>query len=905
MRWTDLAAAVASIWNRIRAVGRTDEFQRDLDDELSHHRTLLTRDLQSLGHRDAARDAAIRLGNRRRLTEEAQDVWRFHFLSEMARDLRYATRQLRRAPVVSTVAVVSLALGVGLNASMFSALHDVLLRQLPVTDPQSLRVIGSPSADGTTSAFLPWPMVELIRDEGHGLSGVAATGDVRFLGLDRGATRVLTPNGGAVVSGGYFDVLGVRPELGRLLHSSDDRRGEGARAVVLSHDFWTSQLGADTAVVGRALQFNGQAFTVVGVTPRGFTGVSAGRTPDAWFPITTDHLLLHRSPQWRQERTNWWLQVFGRVRPGVADAAITSELTRLYRRFQLQESEGNVSPERRRDIEQSVLSVSDGSTGMPLIAEAYGRPLRLLFLLSCAVLMLACANVASLQIGRLHARQRELGVRMALGASAGRLARHLLAEGAVVALLGAVCGLALQWAFGSAARGLLLPLAARLSFPGGPAPMRVVFGTVVVLAVTLLVAAIPALVVRSRRVVALLGTRGDGAGGRARAGRWLTATQFALALPLVVTSTLLARSLIELRALPMGFDASSVALLRIDGTRNDFGPSRRVAVYRQVMDGLATIPGVRSVSAAMYAPLSGSSSRNSYRFEGSAEGRRPFAVMHVDPGYFATLGVPLDAGREFERSDDARERRLAIVSAGLARRMYGSPGAALGRRMARSSDSSDPFDIEIVGVAPDARLLDIRDEAPEVVYQPFLADSNNVGGATLLVSLGLPLASMTEAMRRSVQATDPSLEVLDLRPLQRNIDTALVTERTVARLTLLFGGLALLLAALGLYATCAQDVTRRSQEFGVRLALGASPARLRRWILRDALMLLALGAAAGLPLAYGAARAARTLLYGHGAGDPRSLAAVAVLLAATAILAVWIPARRAARMDPLVSLRRD
>ena len=382
--------------------------------------------------------------------------------------------------------------------------------------------------------------------------------------------------------------------------------------------------------------------------------------------------------------------------------------------------------------------------------------------------------------------------------------------------------------------------------------------------------------------------------------------QFALALPLVVCALLLARSIGNLRQVALGYETAGVALVRVDATRNDYSRTRVVATYRNVLAAVRAVPGVRTASASMSAPLTGSRSSNSFRVEGvdgpAYEGPN-VEVMYVDPEYFLTLGVGLRAGREFTVADDPRRRGVAVVSESFARRLMGTPSHAVGRRMARSNDTTGRFDIEIVGVVPDARLQSPRAPGGDVIYQPFLADSGNVRSAMLLVSLSRPLRAVEPALRQAMAAVDAQLEVLDVRAFSDQVDAMLAVERMVTRLTMLFGVLAVALAALGVYGVFAHDVVRRSHEIGVRLALGASPGGIRAWLLRRALGVLAAGLVLGVPLALGATRAARALLYDVGPGDPLSIVGAAAVLVCTLAVAVWVPSQRAARTDPLTTLR--
>lgn len=908
MRWIQLLSALHAFGHRLRRLGRRQEARDDVAEELAFHRAQLARDFTHAGldGDEARRLAAARVGSTTRWLDEAADAWRFGSLESALTDVRFTWRQWRRAPGLVAVSLASIALGVGANAGLFAVLNAVAFRPLPVRAPAELRLINID--DDVSGSYMPWPLVQELRAAMPRAFAVAAEARLRDLSLERQGVATLTPRGGSLVSGNYFELLGVQPAAGRLLRASDEDEGSGDHLAVLSHAFWQSAFGGDAAIVGQVVRFNGVPMQVIGVAPARFLGTQPGVAPDAWFPITADDALLHRAADWRRERTNWWVQAIGRQQVPDAGAAVSARLTRVVRDFRTALDGPDASAEARARVAAIRVSLADGRSGLGGLRHAYARPLRLLWGLSLLVLVIAAVNVATLLAGRLHARAHEFSVRTALGASRPRLLRQVMVEGLLLGVAGSALALALLMWGGAALRTFLFPAARRVlldfTLDG-----RVLAGGALALVVTVLLLALVPAFLLARHSNSTMRVRQDGTrGGRGWGGQVLGALQCGLALPLLVAAALLGRSFMALRDIPVGFSGDDVTMVRLDATRNDRGPSARVATYERVAGAVRALPGVRAVSSTRNPPLSGSWSGNTFTVEGS---RAPTAdersantqVHYVDPGYFRTMGAPLLAGREFTADDAPRQRHVAVVSETFARTHFGSAAGALGRRMARGSGDAAPFTIEIVGVTADARLTTPRQESPAVVYQPYLADSMNVALLTLLVAADRQGEALTPALTRAIQSVDPTLEVLGVTGFREHLANERSFERTTMRLTLLFGGLALLLAALGVYGVFAHDVARRRHEIGVRLALGASPAGIRTWIGRRVGQVALAGILVGVPLTVAAVRGARGLLYGVGPLDPVSHGGAALVLLAGLGLAAWRSARRADGVDPLTVLR--
>ena len=905
MRLIELVSRLTSWGNRIRGITRRADDRADLEAELAFHRDQLAADLERTGvsATEARRQAAVRLGGAVQWVEGGADAWRLGAVESVASDLRVAWRQWRRAPVATAIALASIAVGVGFNTGMSSLLNAAILRPLPVPQPTMLRVV---NVDGDPAgSWMPWPLIEQLREAARPGLELAGVTIVRDLSLERDGAATLTPRGGSLVSDNYFDMLGVQPAIGRLFHRGDEDEGTADHLVVLSHAFWQSTFGSDSSVVGRSLRFNGVAVQVIGVAPAGFFGTQAGSAPDAWFPLTADDALLHREVQYRRERTNWWVQAIGRASPEAL--SVTPALTATVRAFRTALEGPDASADTRQAIAALQVTLDDGRSGFGALRAQYARPLRLLWGLSLLVFLIALVNVATLLLARLRTRDREFVVRRAIGASRARIARQVALEGVLLSTGGVVLALAVLRLGGAAARAWLFPAATRLQLDFG-ADLRVAAAVALSTVVALLMlAALPAVAV-VRRHQGTRASAGDGrAASRASAGRVLSATQCALALPLVVTALLLARTVHELRQAPLGFAGDDVTVVRLDATRNDYTPEQRVVAYRETLRAVRALPGVRAVSITRHTPLSGAWSGNAFRVEGSREPDVATAparvqVMYVDPDYFRAVRAPVLAGREFADADAPRRRGVVVVSEQFARRHYGSAAAAVGRRLARGEGA---YDIEILGVAANARLQSVRDAGDDVVYQPYLADAANVALGSLVVAADRPTEQLGPTVREAIRGADPRLEVLGIAPFTRLVDRSMEVERMVGRLAAVHAVLAVLHAELGVYGVFSDEVLRRRKDIGGRLALGASPSAVRRWILASAGRVFLLGILLGVPAAVLAVRAARSLLYEVTVRDPLTLAGAVLVFAGAFLLAAIGPSARAARLDPLTSLRTD
>jgi len=838
-------------------------------------------------------------------------------------DVRLALRQLRKTPGFTLVAVLSLALGIGANTAIFSLVNDVLLRSLPVRNPGELVLFrltegvrgrlsragentGSvdPRTGRGSSTSFSLLMFERFRASSAALSEVFAFASFSQVNILIDGQPEVAPTA-QLVSGNYHAGLGVPAILGRTL-TVEDERPSAPEVAVISHRYWARRFGRDPAVIGKVIQINRIATTIVGVTPPGFAGaMQAGESPDVSVPLA-HHLHFQPERAARSQPWYWWIRIMGRLAPGATAAQASASLEPL---FQQTAREGwlagtslDNAPAQMPD--DSLLAADSGAQGENDRRRQYAGSLRLLMGLVSLVLAAACANVANLLLARGAGRRREIAVRLALGASRGRIVRQLLAESLLLASAGAALGIVLAWL----SRDLLLALR-----PFGNAPVvldlpldaRVLGVTIATAAATALFFGLaPAL--RASRVDLTAefqgGTRAPVGAARSRLGQGLMVAQIALSLVLLVTAGLFVRTLGNLSDIDAGFNRRGLVLFAIDATSAGYPRSRFVGLQTRLQDRLARIPGVRAVTFSSVAPLSGT--RQNKRIAVLGHAPPPDAPLAVNtnglaPNFFAAMELPIVAGRGFDPRDDGSRPKVAVVNRTFARRYFGDEDP-VGRQIVFNAPG-DNSRAEVIGVAADAKYSVLRDTAPPTVYLSALQQVD--GNATFAVRLASPDAGVLAAIRAAVRDIDPSLPVLNLRTQDEQIDRLHAQERLFARLSGFFGLLALALACVGLYGLMSYAVLRRTPEIGLRMALGARRGQVIRMILRESLTLVGVGAAAGMATAAAASRLVATMLFGLSATDPLTYGASASLLVVVALLASLLPALRASRVDPMVAFR--
>jgi predicted permease len=831
-------------------------------------------------------------------------------MKDLAQEMRFAFRTLGKSPGFTFVVVLTLALGIGANTAIFGLIDQLLVRALPVTDPERLVVLDAPGPfSGTTHnnsdvlTPISHPMFEGLRDRSRIFEGVLA----HYTTLAH-VTASDTPERvqADLVSGTFFETLGVGAAAGRVFTREDDVRPGGHPIVVLSHAFWERRFGSDPEAVGRAIVVNGEPMTVVGVAERGFHGVEVGNSIDLYVPLMMQAQVI---PTWRPVLQNFrarWLTPMARLREGVSLDEARAESNVVYRQL-LQEDLQSISNSQsfRERFAAKELLLLEGGRGVSSLRNRSETPLLVLMGMVGVVLLIACANVANLLLARSSARRREVALRIALGASRMRIARQLLLESVLLALGGGALGTIFAiWTGDALLRSLPFENLPRV-FEAEP-DLRVAFFTFLIsLATGLAFGAIPALSATRPEVAPTLkneaGTLSSRSSGRFRSG--LVVAQVALSLLLLIGAGLFVKSLSNLGAIDPGFEPDRVLTFAVDPSLNGYELERRMDVIGRIRDEASAVPGVRSVSLAEIGLMTGNSSSSTVKVEGyeSKEGEDMNPDLNgVAPEFFSTLGIPLLAGREFTESDDLEATRVAVVNEKFARYFFGDSDP-IGRRFVFRRDDAE---VLIVGVAGDGKSISLREEPVRFIYFPF-TQSNDLGAVTFYVRAALDPEILGTRIREAVARVDSTLPVTDVKTMNRQIEESLYVERMVAALSVAFGGLATLLAAVGLYGVLSYAVAARTREIGIRVALGAERKRLLLLVLKEVAVLSALGIGIGLPAGFFAGRLVESELYGLSGRDPIAIALATFVLLATAALAGYIPAARASRVDPMVALRHE
>jgi predicted permease len=792
---------------------------------------------------------------------------------------------LRRSPGFAVVAVVTLALGIGANTAIFSLADAVLLRMLPVKEANRLVALDVITSRGEQNN-VSYPLFEQLRSEHDAFSGVFAaldgTNHVDMTGPE--AASEAEPVNVQLVSGEYFSVLGADVIAGRSFDNRDDKKGSPQALAVLSFGFWTRRFAANPAVIGRDVILKDQPFTVVGVTSPGFFGESVGRAPDIWVPLTWQPR-FDRGMSLLDRPNVGWLRVMGRLRPGLtrhqAGAALAVSLARV------KADPGDLG-KFTRGI--ATIRVSDGSQGLSGFRERFSLPLRILAGVVGVVLLIACANVSCLLLARATARRREVAIRLAIGAGRRRLVRQFLTESALVASLGGALGLLLAW-WGSR---VLLVLA---SSDGAPIPIDVApnlrtltFTMIVSLTSVLLCGLAPALSASRVDVGASLKHANAGR-ARATLASLLVVVQVALSLLLLMGAGLMVQTLRNLRALDIGFTPDAIIQVRIMPEASGYTPQQVPELSRRLKERLSGIPGVESVTMAHSGFAGGMSRTCCIAVEGhmpEPEEQREVRTIGVAPGYFRTIALSLLLGRDFA-SQDATDQtsRVAIVNEAFSRRYFGRE-SPIGKRLGWGDPPKLSYDIEIIGVARNAIYSDLREEPKPLIYFP-----TSSARFVLVHTTGSP-QPLVAVVRREIAALDRNLE-FGVRPVSEDIDRMLVREKLLAKLSSFFGGLAAVLAGLGIYGLMAYAVAGRTHEIGIRIAIGACRLSLLRAEMGSAMRLVGAGVAIGLPASLGAGRLIEHQLFGVSAAEPAVVAVAATLLSVIAAAAAFVPARRASR----------
>jgi predicted permease len=829
------------------------------------------------------------------------------------RAISLAFRMLLRTPFVTTVAVLSLGLGIGANTAVFSLFNQILMRPLPVAAPSELVNLSLPGGrSGSTScnnsgdcdAVFSYPMVlDLVRDQ-QMFTGLAAhwifSANVGY----QDETLVVD---GDEVTGDYFSVLGLRPALGRLIGPADTATIGAEAVVVLSHDYWITRFRQAQDVVGQTLVINGQRLTVVGVAPEGFDGMTRGTRVKVFVPITMKGLM---EPPFNRfdGRTSYWAYIFARLKPGVTMEAAATGINMVFQRIRSEVElplQKDLGPDKQKEFVSRQLVLSDGRRGQSYIFGQASTPLTVLQAVTVVVLLIACANIANLLLARGAARATEMAVRLSIGASRGQLIRQLLLESCLLAGLGGLVGLLIMdWTTSlmtsRLALGTIDPAVSRVS------PGILLFAAGLSMATGVLFGVFPALHATRPDLASTLKNQAGQPSGAKAAARFRSAlviVQIALSMGLLASAGLFAKSLFNVSRVDLGVDVDRIVTFRLDPQRNGYTIPRAQTLFQDVMARLAALPGVTSVSAARVPLISNSTSSTTTNVEGytpAAGERTSIAYNEISPGYFKTTGVQVLAGRDFTDADVVGAPKVAIVNEAFARKFNIGPNP-VGRRIRNSGDSG-PYDIEIVGLVRDSKYNRVREAIRPVFFLPY-RQNDRIGNISFYAKTAGDPATTVAAVRPLVVSFDPNLPIQRLRTMTEQIADNMSTDRMMSTMSATFAGLATVLAAIGLYGVLAYTVSQRTREFGLRMALGAAPGNVQRLVLRQVMWMTVIGGGAGLGLAIGAGYLARSLLFEMASTDPIVLSLSLAGLTIVALAAGFIPSRRASRVDPMRALR--
>lgn len=831
-------------------------------------------------------------------------------------DLAYALRQLRRAPAFRLVAITALALGIGANTAIFTLLDQALIRQLPVSHPEQLvrlRYTGeSPghtnNYGGDDNDFFSYPMYRDLRDKNGVFSGLIAN-DEQTVGVQWNNRSDLAPV--ELVSGNYFQVLGVQPALGRLLVPADDQPNSST-VVALSFSYWKAKLGADPRFVGQALLVNAHPFVIVGVVVPAFRSVVAGQTPELFVPISAKNVI---TPRWQdlEDRESHWLTMVGRVKPGESRQQAQAGLEPLWHTIRAEELKqfGYHSPRTQRlFLDDSHIQLLDGGRGFSPLRDQIGTPLIILMGMVALLMLMACINVSSLLLVRAAARVREMSIRYAMGAGRWQIVRQLLVEGLTLGLLGGALGLAIAPAIARLlVRMVFTDPAMEIPFATSPDLRILVFNFAVAFAVSILFSLAPALrFLRPDLVSSLKQQTTTSAGGPLLFRRVSVGAQIGVSLLLLISAGLFVRTLRNLRAVDIGFATDHLVSFRVNPRLAGYQGEQLQPLHRRILESLAALPGVRMVAATDDPDLTDNDETGNAAISGykAAEGEdMQVEEPWVTPAYFATMQVPLLAGRAFTEQDVAGKPSVAIVNASFAKRYFGNPQNAIGRRLGLNGSGHDTrYDTEIVGVVGDTKHSAVRDPVRRTVYRSLL-QSSQLNYVTYLTRTWQSPPAAEAGVREAMQQLDSKLALSDLQSVEQRVIDSLSNERLIALLSVSFGVLAVLLAAIGLYGVLAYSTAQRTREIGIRMAMGAERRAVMRLVLADVFWLAGISVAITLPVATLASRAVRSQLYNVSPTDPLVLAGGVLLVALVVAAAAWLPAYRAASVEPMEALRTE
>jgi macrolide transport system ATP-binding/permease protein len=811
-------------------------------------------------------------------------------METLLQDIRFGLRQLFKRPIFTALAIVSMALGIGANTAIFSLIDTVLLRPLPVREPSKLIAVDGTLPNGTDFTLQSFLNYKDYRERTRSFEGLLA---YRFVVVSLSHNGVNERAWGFDVSGNYFDVLGVKPALGRAFLPEEDQTPNSHPVVVISHACWKKRFAADPSVIGRTVSLNNHPFTVVGVAPEGFVGTEIAYAPEFWTPLMMAKQIEPGST-WLDARDSDNLFVVGRLKPGISVAQAKSELETIT----LQMANEHPTENAGRGIRLMTPGLF-----IPDIRNSIFALSGVLAVVGALVLLLACVNLANLLLARATERRKEIGIRLAVGASRARLVRQLLTESVLLSLTGGVVGLLLAAWINRFVGAIKLPMDIALLFDLRIDWRVLIFALVVSIVTGVLFSLLPALQSSKPDLVPALKDESSMAGfRRSRLRNFLVIAQIALSLVLLVSAGLIVRSLQAAQRMRPGFNPQNAVSISFDLGLQGYDDAKGRVFYERALERMRAIPGVRSVAFIDTLPLSLDYSSNSVYVEGqpvTSKSKLPLAIPYsASPKYFETMGIPL-RGRDFLPNENKKDSRVAIVNETFARKFFKGQ-EAIGKRY-NSTGPNDPF-WQIIGVVPDGKYNTLGEEPKAVAYRPIRYFNST---ANMVARTAGDPRTVLAAIRRELQQLDPTLPLYDAKTLTEHMNIPLFPAKVAAGALGSFGILALVLAAVGIYGVMSYMVAGRTREIGLRMALGAQSRSVGWLILRQGMMLALIGSVIGLALSFGGTRLLQSILYGVSAVDPVTFGTVAFLLGAVALLACWLPAYRAARVDPMIALRSE
>jgi putative ABC transport system permease protein len=829
------------------------------------------------------------------------------------KDVGYALRSLGRSPVFTLAVVCSLALGIGGNTAIFSLIDQVLLRSLPVQNPQELVIVKSPgprngqveSDEVGSAGSFSYPMYTDLRDRQTALAGLLARYGFGAAVSFQGTTETAH---GELVSGNYFELLGVRPATGRLITPADDQTPGASPVVVLGHAFWLETFGGRSDALNQQIIVNGHTMTIVGITPPEFFGVQLGTNPDVYVPMM---MKAEMTPNFNglDSHRAYWLNILGRLKPGTSAGQAQAQLGAVYRPLLEAEADTqSMSGDRRAKFTGKPLLLEPGAAGRRILSSETRQPLLVLMAMVGLVLLIACANVANLLVARATARERETAVRLAIGASRSRLIRQCLVESLVLSIAGAAAGLAV-------ARGTIIGLLQIMPSDSGTHMLSaaidgpvLLFAAALAIATGLLFGLLPAIESTRPDLAAGLkaGTSSSSMARHARIRKSLVVAQVAFTLLMVVGAALFSKTLLKLQAVNLGMHTENIVRFTLAPGLTSYSSAQTRALYERMQGALRTVPGITNASMGTVPIFAGSDSSSNTTIEGYTAAQDEDMNLfrnEIGPGYFATLGIPLVSGREFTDNDRLESPKVCIINQATADHFF-KGRSPIGYHIAFGAGDRIVPDMTIVGVVQNSKHSEVGEVQHRFIYLPY-TQLQNLNQITFYARTGIDATSVMNSIRTTVREIDPSLPIEQMKTLDTQIGESLSSQRLMTTLSIAFGVLSVLLAGFGIYGVMSYLVSRRTREIGIRMAVGAPPSLVRWMIVREVLFLAAVGMFIGLPLAYALGKSAQSLLFGMTGADLPTMAIAFIAVGLLALTAGYLPARRATRIDPVTALRNE